>query len=633
MKEWKRESMKYIKEEAQVVVVGAGHAGIEAAVISARLSKKTILITLSLDKIANMPCNPSIGGTAKGHLVRELDALGGVMGKVADETTIQSKILNRKRGPAVRSLRAQIDKINYHIKMKKLLETQENLLLKQDEVVKIDVKNNKVCGVYTKYGYYIKTKAVIIACGTYLKSKTFVGLVSSNSGPDGMPNSNSLSDSLKELKINLRRFKTGTPARVNKKSIDFSKLEVQYGDEIIHNFSFSTKEKLENKIECFKAHTNAKTHEIILKNLDRSPLYSGVIEGVGPRYCPSIEDKVVRFKDKERHAIFIEPMGLETQEMYLQGMSSSLPLDVQINFLRSIEGFEKIEVMRPAYAIEYDCCNPTDLYRTLEFKSIEGLYGAGQFNGTSGYEEAAVQGFVAGVNAALKIDKKEEFTLSRSSSYIGTLIDDLVTKGCNEPYRVMTARSEYRLLLRHDNADERLKEIGHKLKTITDEEYEEYLKKQEIIKREKERLKGVVIKPSKELNEELKARETTEIEVPKRFYELIKRPQIDFDFLEKYDEEKREELPFEIKEQIEIDLKYEEFIEKQQKKVLKLKEVEKIKLKKDIDYEQISGLRKEAREKLNKIKPENLGQALSISGVNPADITVLMIYLKRSFKT
>ena len=625
--------MKYIEDEVDVVVIGAGHAGIEAAVVASRLSKKAMLITLSLDKIANMPCNPSIGGTAKGHLVRELDALGGVMGKVSDKTTIQSKILNRKRGPAVRSLRAQIDKIKYHIKMKNLLESQENLYLKQDEVIKLEVKGSKICGVYTKFGYHIKTKAVIIACGTYLKSKTFVGLVSSNSGPDGMPNSNNLSDSLKELKIKLRRFKTGTPARVNKKSIDFSKLEVQYGDEITHNFSFSTKEAVENKIECFKAHTNKKTHEIILKNLDRSPLYSGVIEGVGPRYCPSIEDKVVRFKDKERHAIFIEPMGLETNEMYLQGMSSSLPLDVQVSFLRSIEGFEKIEIMRPAYAIEYDCCNPIDLYRTLEFKSIKGLYGAGQFNGTSGYEEAAVQGFVAGVNAALKIDRKEEFTLSRSSSYIGTLIDDLVTKGCNEPYRVMTARSEYRLLLRHDNADERLCEIGHRLNTITDKEYEEFLKKQEIIKNEKERLKSVVIKPSKELNKELIEKETSTIKTPKRFVELIKRPQIDFDFLEKYDNTKQKDLPFEIKEQIEIDLKYEEFIEKQQKKVLKLKELEKIKLKKDIDYEKISGLRKEAREKLNKIKPENLGQALGISGVNPADITVLMIFLKRSFIT
>ena len=618
-----------LKEEVDILIIGAGHAGIEAACVASKLNKKTMLLTLSLDKIANMPCNPSIGGTAKGHLVRELDALGGVMGKIADMTTIQSKILNNKRGPAVRSLRVQIDKVAYFVKMKNFLETRENLFLKQDEVTKIDVRDGKVVGVYTKYCSYIKTKAVIIACGTYLKSKTFVGLCSSISGPDGMPNSESLADSLKEMGIKLRRFKTGTPARVNKKSIDFSKLEIQKGDGLIHRFSFTTKEKIENKVVCYKAHTNEKTHKIILENLHNSPLYSGVIEGVGPRYCPSIEDKVVRFKDKTRHAIFVEPMGIETNEMYLQGMSSSLPLDVQMDFLTSVEGFENIEIMRPAYAIEYDCCDPKDLQKTLEFKNVEGLYGAGQFNGTSGYEEAAVQGFIAGVNACFKIDHKEEFILSRSSSYIGTLIDDLTTKGCSEPYRVMTARSEYRLLLRHDNADERLCHIAHKIKTISDEDYEKFLEKQEIINKEKERLKFVVIKPTKEFNLALKEKGTTEIEVPKRFIDLIKRPQLDFNFLEKFDVEKKE-LKFEIKEQIEIDLKYSEFIEKQQNKVLKLKEMERMKLKKEIDYEKIDGLRKEAREKLNKIKPKDLAQASRISGVNPADITVLMIYLKQS---
>lgn len=620
--------MKYMKEEVDVLVVGAGHAGIEAACVCAKLKKKTMLLTLSLDKIANMPCNPSIGGTAKGHLVRELDALGGVMGKIADLTTIQSKILNSKRGPAVRSLRAQIDKTKYFVKMKNYIETRENLFLKQDELVKIDVKDGEVVGAYTKYCRYIKTKAIIIACGTYLKSKTFVGEVSSDSGPDGMPSSIKLSDSLKKIGVELRRFKTGTPARVNKKSIDFSKLEIQEGDKLIHKFSFKSNTKIENKIVCFKAHTNEKTHDIILKNLDRSPLYSGVIEGVGPRYCPSIEDKVVRFKDKDRHAIFVEPMGLETNEMYLQGMSSSLPLDVQISFLKTIAGFEKIEVMRPAYAIEYDCCNPISLKKTLEFKKIKGLYGAGQFNGTSGYEEAAVLGFVAGVNAALKIDGKEEFILSRSSSYIGTLIDDLTTKGCNEPYRMMTARSEYRLLLRHDNADERLCDIAYKLNTITKDEYEKFLEKRSLIEKEKERLKGVLIKPTAELNRELEKRGTTKIDTPKKFIELIKRPQVDFDFLEKFDVGGKE-LLFEIKEQIEIDLKYSEFIEKQQNKVIKQEEIEKIKLKDCIDYEKIEGLRKEAREKLNEVKPVDLGQALRISGVNPADISVLMIYLKQ----
>ena len=622
--------MDFLLDEVDVVVVGAGHAGVEAATVCSQLGKKTILLTLSLDKIANMPCNPSIGGTAKGHLVRELDALGGKMGKMADLTTIQSKILNRKRGPAVRSLRAQIDRVAYHLIVKNMLESQPNLLLKQDEAVKLDVKNNKVCGVHTRYGAYIKTKAVIIACGTYLKSKTFVGDVVLNSGPDGMPNSSELSKSLKDLNINLRRFKTGTPARVNKNSINFKLLEVQEGDEIAHSFSYSTKEPIINKINCYKAYTNQKTHEIILKNLNRSPLYSGIIEGIGPRYCPSIEDKVVRFKDKDRHQIFVEPIGLNTKELYLQGMSSSLPYDVQIEFLRSIKGFENIEIMRPAYAIEYDCCNPLDLYATLEFKNISGLYGAGQFNGTSGYEEAAVQGFVAGVNAARKIDGDSEFILKRSSSYIGTLIDDLITKGCEEPYRIMTARSEYRLLLRHDNADERLCEIGHTLKTLSEEEYDDYIKRKKLIETEKEFLKKVVFKPTKEFNETLQKHETSPIDVAKKFTDLIKRPQLDFDVLEEFFEEKRKQLPFEIKERIEIDFRYDEFIKKQQNKMLKLKDLENLKLSVNIDYEKIEGLRKEAREKLNRVKPLDFLQASRVFGVNPADLSVILIWLKEN---
>lgn len=619
--------MSFLLDYADVVVIGAGHAGIEAAMASARLGCKTIIFTLSLDKIANMPCNPCIGGTAKGHLVRELDALGGLMGRVADKTTIQSKILNSKRGPAVRSLRAQIDKVNYHLHMKNILELQDNLYIKQDEVIKIDVNNSKVCGVYTKLDAYIKTKAVIVACGTYLKAKTFIGTVSSSSGPDNAPAANMLSCSFKNLNINLRRFKTGTPARVNRKSIDFSKLKIQKGDEKIHSFSFFEKTEIINKIDCYIAYTNSKTHDVILKNLDRSPLYSGDIKGVGPRYCPSIEDKVVRFKDRPRHQIFVEPIGFNTNEIYLQGMSSSLPLDVQISFLKTIEGFENIDIMRPAYAIEYDCCNPTDLYPTLEFKCVGGLYGAGQFNGTSGYEEAAVQGFVAGVNAARKVRNLSAFILTRASSYIGTLIDDLVTKGCTEPYRIMTARSEYRLLLRHDNADRRLSEIGHSIKTLSDEDYGIFCEKQKLIKTLKEGLEKAIIRPTEELNAKLLSLNTSKISFPRKFTDLIKRPELNFDILQEYCEFDCKNLNFEIKEELETDFKYEEFIKSQQEKLLKFKEMEDEKLPVNIDYENISGLRKEAREKLNAIKPINLGQASRISGVNPADIVVLSVWL------
>ena len=624
--------MSFLLDYADVVVVGAGHAGIEAAMASARLGCKTIIFTLSLDKIANMPCNPCIGGTAKGHLVRELDALGGFMGRVADKTTIQSKILNSKRGPAVRSLRAQIDKVSYHLHMKSLLELQDNLYIKQDEIVKIDVNNSRVCGVYTKLDAYIKTKAVIVACGTYLKAKTFIGSVSSISGPDNAPAANMLSCSFKDFNINLRRFKTGTPARVNRKSIDFSKLKIQKGDEKIYSFSFFEKTEISNKIDCYIAYTNSKTHDVILKNLDRSPLYAGDIKGVGPRYCPSIEDKVVRFKDRPRHQIFVEPIGLNTNEMYLQGMSSSLPLDVQISFLKTIEGFENIDIIRPAYAIEYDCCNPTDLYPTLEFKGVAGLYGAGQFNGTSGYEEAAVQGFVAGVNAARKVKKLGPFTLTRASSYIGTLIDDLVTKGCTEPYRIMTARSEYRLLLRHDNADKRLSSIGHSIKTLSEDYYNIFCDKQKLIKSVRKELEKAVIRPTDELNSKLLSLNTSTISCPRKFTDLIKRPELSLDILQEYCDVDYRSLNFEIKEELEIDFKYEEFIKNQQDKLLKFKEMEDEKLPANINYEDISGLRKEAREKLNAIRPINLGQASRISGVNPADIVVLTVWLSANRK-
>lgn len=620
--------MEYMLGVYDVVVVGGGHAGIEATLASSRLGCKTIMITMSLDQIANMPCNPSIGGTAKGHLVREIDALGGEMGRAADATMLQSRILNKGKGPAVHSLRAQIDRSQYHIYMKHLLERENNLHIKQDEIVKINVKNNCVESVVTRLGAVIKTKSVIICCGTYLNGKIFVGGASYFGGPDGLPSSNSLSLCLKDLDISLRRFKTGTPPRVNRRSIDFEKLEVQKGDSNIIPFSFRTKSKLENKIDCYIAYTNEHTHKMIRDNLSLSPLYGGKIEGVGPRYCPSIEDKIVRFSDKPRHQLFIEPLGVETEEIYLQGLSSSLPEDVQIAFLRTIKGLENVEVTRSAYAIEYDCCDPMSLYPTLECKKIPGLYGAGQFNGTSGYEEAAAQGLVAGINAALKVKNRPSFVLDRASSYIGTLIDDLVTKGCMDPYRMMTSRSEYRLLLRQDNADKRLTLLGHEIGLIDDEQYEKFRLKWRKIEQEKERLKKVSIKPSKELNDELENSGTTAILQPQKLSELIKRPQLSYGFLEKYDK-KRPELSYEIKEQVEISLKYEGYIKKQQQKVEAMRKLESKTLPQNIDYQQIDGLRLEAREKLNKVKPINLGQAARISGVNPADITVLSIWLKQ----
>ena len=620
--------MGYLLDKVEIVVVGAGHAGIEAALASAKLGCKTILITMSLDQIANMPCNPSIGGTAKGHLVREIDALGGEMGKAADENMLQSRILNRGKGPAVHSLRAQVDRNQYHVYMKNILETQKNLYIKQDEAVEIRLNKNRIDGVVTKLGAFIKTDALIICCGTYLNGKIFVGQSSYLGGPDGSPNSEQLSESLKNLNLKLRRFKTGTPARVNRRSIDFEKLEVQNGDERVTPFSFSNQKQLKNKIQCFIAYTNSKTHDIIQQNLKKSPLYSGFIEGIGPRYCPSIEDKIVRFADKPRHQLFIEPIGCQTQEMYLQGMSSSLPEDVQINFLRTIKGLENVEIMRSAYAIEYDCLDPLELYPTLEHKKIEGLYGAGQFNGTSGYEEAAAQGLIAGINAARKIKGKSEFILTRSSSYIGTLIDDLVTKGCMEPYRMMTARSEYRLLLRQDNADQRLTPLGFEIGLVNKEQYDKFIQKKRKIDQEKSRIFKVIIKPSDELNKKLISKGISQLNQPQKMGDLLKRPGMEYALLEQYDKNMPDLLP-DIKEQIEIELKYEGYIKKQQQKVEAMKKLETKKLPLDIDYAKINELRLEAREKLNLIRPINLGQASRISGVNPADVAVLSIWLKR----
>lgn len=613
-----------------VVVIGGGHAGIEAALASSKLLKRTILVTMSLDSLANMPCNPSIGGTAKGQLVRELDAIGGQMGKVCDRTSIQNRMLNRKKGPAVRSLRAQVDRVAYHVAMKNHLEKQANLLVLQDEIVKVQVAEGRVQSVLTKLGLEIKTKAVILACGTFLGSKIFIGDYVCESGPDGASSSNQLADCLKKLGVGLRRFKTGTSARIKKSSVDFSKIAVQEGDENITGFSFSNDNVLENKAQCYICATNERTHEIILKNLERSALYGGEIEGIGPRYCPSIEDKVVRFKGKPSHQFFIEPVGLNSGEMYLQGLSTSLPFDVQLQFLRTIKGLDSVEIMRSAYAIEYYCCNPIDLFATLEHKQIEGLFGAGQFNGTSGYEEAAVQGFVAGVNAALKIDCKKPLILNRNSSLIGTLIDDLVTKGCEAPYRMMMARSENRLILRHDNADWRLTPIGYELGLVDEESFERFCKRQEQIEKEFKRIQKVVIKSSFELNEKLVACGTEKITTPQKFVDLLKRPNVSYKILLRFDEdEKKPNLSINQIDRIEIDVKYEGYITKQQKRIKRLQQLEKLKLPQDIDYFQIDGLKIEARQQLNKIKPESLGQASRIYGVNPSDIAVLLVWLKK----
>lgn len=609
-----------------VAVIGAGHAGIEAALASARLGCKTAVFTINMDAVGNCPCNPSIGGTAKGHLVRELDALGGEMGKAADETFLQMRMLNRGKGPAVHSLRAQIDRRAYAERMKHCLELQQNLELRQAEIIDLLKNDDGKWELTTRLKTKYTAKAVVIATGTYLGGVVFVGDVSYESGPDGIFPSKFLPDALKNMGMSIRRFKTGTPARVLKSSIDFTDLEEQAGDEPVTPFSYDTLEPGENKVLCHISWTNEKTKKIILDNLHRSPLYSGKIEGIGPRYCPSIEDKIVRFSEKERHQLFIEPCGLNTEEMYLQGMSSSLPEDVQTAFYHSIKGLENAVIMRPAYAIEYYCCDPLQLRRTLEFIDFENLYGAGQFNGSSGYEEAAVQGFVAGVNAALKILGREPMVLDRASSYIGTLIDDLVTKGCQDPYRMMTSRSEYRLVLRQDNADSRLTPIGRKIGLISDERWERFNKKQELIKEELKRVKATVISPSEKVNEILVSRETSAINTGVRLIDLIKRPQLGYDALSEIDEN-RPNIDRNVFEQVETEIKYEGYIKRQLIVIDQVRRLECKILPENIDYNAIDGLRLEAREKLTKVRPENIGQASRISGVSPADISVLVIYL------
>lgn len=618
--------MTYISDNFDVAVIGAGHAGIEAGLASARLGCKTAVFTINMDAVGNCPCNPSIGGTAKGHLVREIDALGGEMGKTADECLLQMRMLNRGKGPAVQSLRAQIDRRKYADVMKHKLELQENLYLRQAEVVSLDHEPDGKWKLTTRNGATHICKAVIIASGTYLNGKVFIGDTSYNSGPDGIFSADFLSESLVKIGLRLRRFKTGTPARVLRSSIDFSELESQPGDENIMHFSFENTEDCENKVDCHISWTNDNTKEVILKNIHRSPLYSGMIEGAGPRYCPSIEDKIVRFADKPRHQLFIEPCGESTEEMYLQGMSSSLPEDVQIEFYHTIKGLEKVQIMRSAYAIEYDCVDPVQMNNTLEFIDFPGLYGAGQFNGSSGYEEAAAQGLIAGINAALKINGKDPLILDRASSYIGTLIDDLVTKGCSDPYRMMTSRSEYRLILRQDNADERLTPIGHDLGLISDERFERFNEKCRLKARELKRVKDTVISPTKEVNDILVSRETSEITTGIRLIELLKRPQLSYDVLKSVDVT-RPDLNRSIFEQVETEVKYEGYINKQRIQIEQMRRLEQKLLPVDIDYASITGLRLEAVEKLNKVKPVNLGQASRISGVSPADISVLIIWL------
>lgn len=619
--------MEFEAGNYDVAVIGAGHAGCEAALAAARLGCSVILFTINLDAVANMPCNPNIGGTAKGHLVREIDALGGEMGKAADATFIQSRMLNRSKGPAVHSLRAQIDRRRYQEEMKRRLELTPNLDLKQAEITEVLFDEKAVSGVRTHTGAVYRTGAVIIATGTYLKGRIIIGDLSYDGGPDGMFAATRMSRSLLEQGIRLMRFKTGTPARLHADSIDYSVMQEQLGDEEITPFSFETEQPGENKVKCHLTYTNEKTHQIIRDNIHRSPLYSGMIEGIGPRYCPSIEDKVVRFADKERHQVFVEPMGLMTREVYLQGMSSSLPEDVQIEMIHSIKGLEQAKIMRCAYAIEYDCIDPTQLRPTLEVKTVSGLYGAGQFNGSSGYEEAGAQGLVAGINAALKIQGREPLSLDRSTSYIGTLIDDLVTKGTQEPYRMMTARSEYRLLLRQDNADERLTPIGYQIGLISKERYEKFLHKQEMIEKEINRLQTVVVPPSAEMNGFLQDKGYPELKTGIHLSDLVKRPPVSYRELEPFDPD-RPELSKEVTESVEIKIKYQGYIDRQLAQINQFKKLEGRLLPKTIDYESIRGLRIEAKQKLQERKPENLGQASRISGVSPADIAVLMIYLQ-----
>ncbi|MGL5353668.1 MAG: tRNA uridine-5-carboxymethylaminomethyl(34) synthesis enzyme MnmG [Clostridium sp.] len=623
--------MKYNAGEYDVIVVGAGHAGCEAALATARMGLKTMICTINLDSIAMMPCNPNIGGTAKGHLVREVDALGGEMAINIDHTFIQSRMLNLSKGPAVHSLRAQADKKKYQDRMKSVLEKQENLQVRQLEVTELEVEDGSIVGIATKNGGVFKCKSVILTTGTYLRSRIIIGDVTYNSGPNGLSAANELSQSLIDLGVSLRRFKTGTPARINMRSVDFSKMIEQPGDEKIVPFSFMSGKIERDQVSCWLTYTNADTHRIISENISRSPMYNGSIKGVGPRYCPSIEDKVMRFQDKPRHQIFVEPEGEDTLEMYVGGMSSSLPEDVQVKMLRTLEGLENVEIMRTAYAIEYDSIDPTQLKPTLEFKSIKGLYGAGQLNGSSGYEEAAAQGLVAGINAALQVKGKESLVLTRSDAYIGVLIDDLVTKGTNEPYRMMTSRAEYRLLLRQDNADFRLTEFGYKAGLVTEERYQRFLQRKSDIERELDRLKNLQITGKKEVNEYLVSIGSSELKKPIKFYELIKRPEVDYFSLCELDKE-RPEQPEDIGEQINTIAKYEGYITNQLEQVSKFSKFEKKLLDENMDYNEVKGLRTEALQKLNSIRPISIGQASRISGVSPADISVLLIYLENKRK-